>query len=165
MGSGQPGMQREHTGFDAEAQDHGEGYHQHQGFIACHGTHVQIAARQEGQGIGKPVQEEQTEQHHIRTEQGVEQVLQATLDGILGTIVENQRHRQQGHQFVEQVEGHQVAGEGQGMENAEDHHIETEEPFFLLLVLHILKGIEAGDEPNHVHHQSKELAQGIHTEI
>ena len=59
MGGGQPRVQREHTGLDAEAQDHGERHGQHQGFVACHRCRIQRTAGQKRQRIRKAVQEEQ----------------------------------------------------------------------------------------------------------
>ena len=165
MSRRQPGVEGEHTGLDAEAQNHEEGYHQHQFLISGHSSQIQGTAGQEGKAVCKPVQEENAEQHHIGAKQRVEQILQAALNGFLGTVVQNQRHRQKAHEFVEQVVGHHAAGKHQAVQGAVDHQIETEEPGFFLFVLHIFKGINARQNPDRIDHHGKELAHGIHMKV
>ena len=79
--------------------------------------------------------------------------------------MQDQRHRQQGHQLVEQIEGDHAAGKHQAVENAVNHQVEAEETGLFGFVLHVLKGVEARQQPNRVHNQGKDLAHGIHMEV
>ena len=56
-------------------------------------------------------------------------------------------------------------GKYQTVQNAVYHHVETEKAGFLLLVLHVFKGIEARQNPNDVDYYGKKLTHGVNMEI
>ena len=156
MGGRQPGVHREHTGFDAEAQQTDACCNQQDGRISTAGCskqavlaadvsagcHVQYPARREGQGTAVFPDKIDAEQCHISPTQGIEQVFQSCHNGFPAAAVQHKRHGSKGQHLKEQVEGDQISGEAECVQHSEYDQIKAIISLFLLLMFHIGKGKE-----------------------
>ena len=67
----------------------------------------------------------------------------------------DQKHGQQGHHFIKQIEGHQIARQTNADQGTLGQQIEPEESGLMPLMGHVLIGIEGHDEPDDGYHHGK----------
>ncbi len=153
MGGRQPGVHREHTGLDAEAQQTDACRDQQYGRISTGsctgqavrsadvsaGCHVQHAACRKGQRTAVFPDKIDAEQCHISPAQGIEKVFQSCHNGFPAAVVQHQGHGSESQHLEEQIESDQISGEAECVQHPKYDQIKAIVTFFLLLMLHIGK--------------------------
>ena len=159
---GQPVMEGEDGRLDAKAQ---ETQHKH----GKEQLHRRVLERRDAAGdevgvAGEVHHRGQREEGHRRAAQRVVHILAARVDGLRLHAVHDQEQRCQGQQLVEDVEGHQVLGEGDAQRDRVAEQVEAEEVVFPALVRHVLKGVQRGKRPQEGHQPAKDAPQPVELE-
>ena len=155
-------MEGEDGRLDAKAQ---ETQHKH----GKEQLHRRVLERRDAAGdevgvAGEVHHRGQREEGHRRAAQRVVHILAARVDGLRLHAVHDQEQRCQGQQLVEDVEGHQVLGEGDAQRDRIAEQVEAEEVVLPALVGHVFKGVEGGERPQEGHQPAKDAPQPVELE-
>ena len=104
----QPAVQRIEAGLRAEADDAEQGHDLHQRLVPPHGRAVERAAGDEAQRRAVARVKEDEAQPQERARDGIKQILQRRADGLVGAVVQHERHGQQRGHLKEEIHRDQV---------------------------------------------------------
>ena len=156
----QPHLQRHHARLRAEAEDDEE----------CRGRQgLRIAGELSAAGNKREIialggEKEEAQQRQRRAEGRVPEVGEACPPGLLGAVMQHQRHGAEGHELKAHVERLGVCRKGEGDEGRVGQQEEAEELAFLPLVLHVAEGVELDKAPDKADQGDEEEPQPVRGE-
>ena len=157
--SGQPCVQGPDGRLDAKAY---KGQHEHrQQQLPIAGVARQMAAQCEVLRIVDN-EKNQPDKGQRRPAHGVDGVLDAGLPGGGGHGLHHQRQRGQCQQLIEQIHGHHVPGEGHSQRHTEGDGEKRPEHGQMLLVAHVVEGVQHGEGPQGSGQPRKEPGSAVH---
>ncbi len=159
---GKPPVQWEQARLGAKAQQHYKGNGQHQALVTRHRFQVQHAANHKVKAGHIGAEHQNAQQRQGSAHHRVNQVLDARRHRVALHGMQHQREGQQGHGFIEHVEGDDGAGEAQRHEHPQGHQVKTVVPPQVFLLGHVLKGIRTGRSPDKGHDRAEPAARVIH---
>ena len=163
-GGGQPRVKRHHTCLDSASDEVGDEQNlEHpDGDVMA----LQESSGRELEGSRVDVSGPDGEQQQDPGGQGIGQILPSRLDGFVILVVDDERVGRDGQHFVEDIEGKEIAGEGDphrgGQAEGEGEEIPVLGVF--LEPPHIADGIEGRDDPEPGRHEPEDDAEEIDLE-
>ena len=107
------------------------------------------AAWGEVQSGGIGVEYHDTEQHEEGTADGVVEVLHSAGHGVVGQLMEHQRHGAETGEFVKDVHRYEVCRQSRPQQHSLRQKEEHIKPCLILGVTHVLHGVDEGQQPCH----------------
>ena len=157
--SGQPCVQGPDGRLNAEAH---KGQHEHrQQQLPVTGVARQMAPQREVLRIVDN-EKNQPDKGQRRPAHGVDGVLDAGLPGGGGHGLHHQRKSGQRQQLIEQIHGHHVPGEGHSQRHTEGDGEKRPEHGQMLLVAHVVEGVQHGKGPQGSGQPRKEPGGAVH---
>ena len=146
MGRGQPVVHGEQACLCAKAQHHEEHRQQLQPRVLP-GNEGAAWGKVQGGGIG--VEYHDAEQHEEGPADGVVEVLHSAGNGVVGQLMEHQRHGAETGELVKDVHRYEVCRQSRPQQHPLRQKEEHIKPCLILGVTHVLHGVDEGQQPCH----------------
>ena len=160
-GGGQPAVEGENRGLDAEAEEGQHEYGAQLSLAPLDQRRVQDAAVDEIEGVGAAAEDHQEDEDQRRARRGVEDVELARPAGLVVHLVHHERERGEGHELIAEVEREEVRAVGDACDDAEAHDEKAVEEVFPSRVPHVGEGEDRGHGPEHADDRPEHQARAV----